>query len=371
MSFLTRWFSKKEPEDFETVLSSLALDIQGRQTRLSEIRLRERRTSLAVTLYSFALWALYFSLWYTGLLPHMYGRLARNFRTVPVFLGPIAILFGRRIVQLWYARKGDAEEKVLKKLYKEQRDKIEEIKKKTNYYTTRSLLERYDEAPAAESPLRRRVVTGPAQIPSTPQRPGPQNRPPPGTPQNIAQSPIPPRLQTQLAPTPQQPLQPPRKQWYDKLADAILGEDEPSVNAAASRYALICQKCFAHNGLVKESMWEDARTWTFHLALFIVHTYNVSVSVVPHLEYVCPKCGHFNPSARSLRQPGLSPQSPRTPSAPAGSGRSSPSPSAGVRARAPSQLRQSASPESAGARDSNDAAEPVVEGSSMRMDVDS
>jgi hypothetical protein len=32
------------------------------------------------------------------------------------------------------------------------------------------------------------------------------------------------------------------------------------MNAAASRYALICQKCFSHNGLVKEEMWEDART---------------------------------------------------------------------------------------------------------------
>jgi hypothetical protein len=32
------------------------------------------------------------------------------------------------------------------------------------------------------------------------------------------------------------------------------------VNAAASRYALICQKCSSHNGLVKEYMWEDART---------------------------------------------------------------------------------------------------------------
>jgi len=60
--------------------------------------------------------------------------------------------------------------------------------------------------------------------------------------------------------TPQQPLPPPRKLWYDKLADALLGEDELPVNAAASRYALICQKCFNHNGLVKEDMWEDART---------------------------------------------------------------------------------------------------------------
>ena len=53
-------------------------------------------------------------------------------------------------------------------------------------------------------------------------------------------------------------MPPPRNQWYDKLADAILGDDD-SVTAGASRYALICQKCFAHNGLVKEEMWEDAR----------------------------------------------------------------------------------------------------------------
>ena len=63
-----------------------------------------------------------------------------------------------------------------------------------------------------------------------------------------------------FAETPQQPLPPPRKLWYDKLADALLGDDESSVNPAAARYALICQKCFAHNGLVKEEMWEDART---------------------------------------------------------------------------------------------------------------
>ena len=54
-------------------------------------------------------------------------------------------------------------------------------------------------------------------------------------------------------------MPPPRKQWYDKLVDAILPDDDASTTGATSRYALICQKCFAHNGLVKESMWEYAR----------------------------------------------------------------------------------------------------------------
>ena len=57
---------------------------------------------------------------------------------------------------------------------------------------------------------------------------------------------------------PATPQRPPRKQWYDKLADAILGDDD-ATGSPSSRYALICQKCFAHNGLVKESVWQDTR----------------------------------------------------------------------------------------------------------------
>jgi hypothetical protein len=63
------------------------------------------------------------------------------------------------------------------------------------------------------------------------------------------------------------PLQPARKQWYDKLADALLGDDEEE-GRASSRYALICEKCFTHNGLVKESMWEDARECLFSVQSF-------------------------------------------------------------------------------------------------------
>lgn len=39
-------------------------------------------------------------------------------------------------------------EKQLKALMAEQRTKIEEIKKKTNYYSTKNLLDRYDDSPS-------------------------------------------------------------------------------------------------------------------------------------------------------------------------------------------------------------------------------
>ncbi|THH02958.1 hypothetical protein EW145_g6654 [Phellinidium pouzarii] len=281
---------QKEPEDYEQVLSSLALDIQKRQTRLSEIRLRERRTTLLLTMYALAFWVAYVGAWYAGLLPQVSGlQVERTVHVALVFVGPIVIQFSRRIVQTWYAKIGNVEEKTLKKLLAQQRSKVEEIKAKTNYYSTKNLIERYDASPAG-SPSRPRPGL-PQQIPTTPQRP-PQV-------QNIGLAPGQSRPQTPGAPVmgpqdgaasanPQIPTTPPRKQWYDKLADALLGDDEMSVNSAATRYALICQKCFSHNGLVKEDLWEDT-------------------------QYVCPKCGNFNPSVRSLRvERSTSPSRPET-----------------------------------------------------------
>jgi hypothetical protein len=43
----------------------------------------------------------------------------------------------------------------------------------------------------------------------------------------------------------------------DKLADALLGGDNEE--SPASKYALICQKCFAHNGLVLKDEIMDIR----------------------------------------------------------------------------------------------------------------
>ncbi|KAF9235220.1 hypothetical protein BU15DRAFT_78232 [Melanogaster broomeanus] len=275
MSFLSRWFGKGNSDDYETILSSLAGDVQKRQTRLAEIRLRERRTTLHFTLGTFFLWFTYVSLWYTRVLPSAWREsgLGRG----AILVGPILILFARRMLQIWYSWKGGREEKTLMEVLKKQRAKVEEIKRKTNYYSTRNLIEKYDEpSPVSPlspgtTPLRRRNVPLPApQTPPAPQPPPQQQQL--QTPNGQTRGPM-----LQLSPTPQ-PIQATRKHWYDKFADAILGDDdEQSVSVAASRYALICQKCFSHNGLVKESLWEDT-------------------------EYVCPKCGFFNPSARSKKQ---------------------------------------------------------------------
>lgn len=62
------------------------------------------------------------------------------------------------------------------------------------------------------------------------------------------------------ADTTPQPMAPTKKQWYDKLADAILGDDDASSGSQHSRYALICDNCFSHNGLVRESEYDEMST---------------------------------------------------------------------------------------------------------------
>ena len=165
-------------------------------------------------------------------------------------------------------------EKMVQTLMKERREKVEEVKKKTNYYSTRDLIQRYDETSPATPPQLRVNPGQPLPVTPQQQQPFPNNMSPNGKAVN-------PALQAQLSrestlltfisinlafiSTAISPFlaQPQRRQWYDRIADSILGDDDPNIASPSSRYALICEKCFAHNGLVKESMWEDARKSTF------------------------------------------------------------------------------------------------------------
>jgi endoplasmic reticulum junction formation protein lunapark len=66
-------------------------------------------------------------------------------------------------------------ENVLKSLYLKQRYKVEEIKKKTNYYSTKSLIDRYD---ASSSSLPSTPVRPRHNIASSPETPGSLSTPP-------------------------------------------------------------------------------------------------------------------------------------------------------------------------------------------------
>lgn len=305
MGWLSIFSKKKEPENFETVLEELRLSIQSRQTRLAEIRLRERRASLWVTLYLFSAWALYAGVWYIGWIGRLLGTETNGNRNLwrksiagsLVIVGPLLALSARRIVQLWYTRIGNAEEETLKKLLLEQRAKVEELKKKTDFYSTQKLLERYDRPDNAPmtTPVKKGPMPAGPRASLNPNALAPvQNQgapPPPGmglsTPVRPAGPPVNGASPTPMHPgymsaySPAQPIQPTPRRWFDRLADVVLGEEDVGGVGAHSKYALICKRCFTHNGLVKEADYDTT-------------------------QFVCMKCGFLNPAPKPAQHQGAS-----------------------------------------------------------------
>lgn len=107
------------------------------------------------------------------------------------------------------------------------------------------------------------------------------------------------------------------------MVDVVIGEEGPE-----TKYAIICEQCFAHNGLVVAEELEDIRKLLFRASksevdetssasCFILFSFSFScridvfISITVGLsltdvnffqEYVCPKCNHFNPSRRNRRE---------------------------------------------------------------------
>ncbi|KAA1118752.1 hypothetical protein PGT21_004558 [Puccinia graminis f. sp. tritici] len=312
-SFL-RSSTQPTPDLFEKELVELELKIQKHQDRLKAIDQRQRSTTSTITIYSSLFWAIYSSLWYLGWTPIKWTNLNSKLlspdsktllllstnpkfnqalQVLPIILIPIGLISLRWLVQTWYQRKQESEKLRLRLLQKQLRDKVEELKKKTAYYSTKELLDRYDE----------KTKLNPQSSPSNPHQLGrmtmtpPNNeamrhrqRPPSSSPANLSStlSPIqnnhpspayqtgPPstgatssaahqQLHQKMSNSPSPSI---GRGWADRFAEVLLGDDEARPE---SKYALICINCFAHNGLVRQEELD-------------------------HIQYLCPKCGTFNPS---------------------------------------------------------------------------
>ncbi|EIM21918.1 hypothetical protein WALSEDRAFT_68820 [Wallemia mellicola CBS 633.66] len=282
--------------DFESTLNGLSSDVIEHQAKLADIRVRERRASLWITTTLIVIWALYLGFWYLGLVDWfisvdengvgsgLYKLLAWS----GVVVGPFMTLFARRIAKSWYTRIGSQEETRLRDLHTSLVKTLEEVKVKAPYNEARSLLERYgttvgitihDVTPSTptSTPMKAKHLSTPlpSNTPSKASKELPQT-PSPGTPSpaNMQQMQIN-KLQPQIPqsdgtlPTtpgkasqqiiPQQIASPVReRKWYDRLADVILGDDPSSTSGDISqRYALICEKCAKHNGLVPREQYID------------------------------------------------------------------------------------------------------------------
>ncbi|SGY50407.1 BQ5605_C001g00882 [Microbotryum silenes-dioicae] len=302
MGFLNLFRRKPEP-DYETVLSALEARIKMREDHLLSIRLRERRANALFITYGIGAWLIYSVVWYS-ILRYRADGIDKLLRVLPVIASPVGIVFTKKFMRWFFGRQQEKEIKALKVLKKEQQDKVEELKRKTGYYSTRSLLEKYDEGTkntvgvscwfirsvlnwSGSSSFSDNLTSQPNRTPagSQPSTPARGNFPPSGpvhtpgsnaaTPNRSMNPPMPPTIPGPAGSAPQLPLLPPAlsspapRTLLDKLADALIGANQEDVSPH-SKYALICANCYSHNGLVVKEEWDT-------------------------IQYRCPRCGFFNP----------------------------------------------------------------------------
>lgn len=129
---------------------------------------------MLLTLYGLLLWAIWTGLWWVQGLPWALIGLGTAEPWVHAIIGLTGVLSGpaaifglNKLLHIIYARQRRVEEANLRKLLQQQHEQLEEIKKATNYYSTRDLLEKYD-GKAQPSMIQNR--------PGTPGSPSPQQK---------------------------------------------------------------------------------------------------------------------------------------------------------------------------------------------------
>ncbi|KAF9330132.1 hypothetical protein BG006_006872 [Podila minutissima] len=318
--------------DYEKILSDLDSNIRKAELRLSAIKIREKRFAGLWLVYSVLAWVGYAAV-FAFYLHHEYADKTQTWALAfaPIALGFPIIYAGRSLINIWYKRAQTNEESQLSLLRADQRLKVEELKKKTAYYSTKTLLERYDPSsqqqrvsgprpgpdgkpmhpaqngqrpmrPNMMDPgLRQRTGLGVTNAQGAPLGMGPQGQ---GQGQGLGQvqgrpmgtsSGMQPPGGNMHGPRGPQGSFPPQsnyqnqqfshgsplygspnteKHWYDKIVDVIVGDEGPD-----TKYALICGQCYAHNGLVLPQEIDD-------------------------IQYVCPKCNYLNPPRRKTATAG-------------------------------------------------------------------
>lgn len=269
--------------DYDTILASLAEEIEVVELTLMDIKARKRRAVSSVLQVLLMLWigALavlwgYASLAYTD---EDYAW-ARSMFLLGLIVGtPVLLVVFHRLISLWFRRLEKAQETHLQALRKQRREKINEIKKATDFEHLRLLLERYDDetsvpepsythADGAEHTSDAQSLRSKHSISSLRREPS-RDSLRPGRPAESRHSRKPsekgvPKLAPAITGMPIMgvPSAPPARGWMDKFADVILGTDPYGASLEDQQYALICRNCFRHNGLVPKNELNEIRTWT-------------------------------------------------------------------------------------------------------------
>ncbi|ORY17814.1 hypothetical protein BCR34DRAFT_474340 [Clohesyomyces aquaticus] len=276
------WKSSDDAASFEKTLSTLSSKITKAAAQNDVLRLRSRRVRVMWTLYAgfaYILAAL--------LLLLVTGWRSWGATEISVISGgPVLIYMVRTSLTTYYDYRIAKTQAYLERLQKERDATIDRLKAATKYNSTQQLLEKYGNSPKQKespSPGARRKSQGP-QKPG--QAPGPRTgiAPPPtaNIPRPGNQRPVTPQRPSSAVPVDSPHAPPPgqamqmleapgaefapnafdraeltrqyssstaatftQTHWYDRILDALLGEDETQPK---NRLALICTECRLVNG---------------------------------------------------------------------------------------------------------------------------
>lgn len=149
-----KWFKKEsDVKGLEKELAAIANKINKHDAYVSSLRSTSRRYQGALTLYGVLSYVMYLMVW---ILIYMKDRSDTRkwfLHTLPIVLVPLVIYGLRRFLSEFYTRRIGNEETSLQSLRSTQKEKIEEFKAKTDFYSTKSLIDRYSgENPASSAP---------------------------------------------------------------------------------------------------------------------------------------------------------------------------------------------------------------------------
>lgn len=277
MTFLGLFGNKKlDYEQFEKQLTTLSGDIAKTRNQLTFLQRKRSSTRSSTILYLSVIYVVIVAYRYRLALAGL-GILAENKLVWQLFIGcllprdlmvaflsPIVIAAAVYLIDTlfrWWIR---SKERLLGSMMKKHREKLEELKLVTNFSKTNLLLQRFDSATAtAAAPEKQKLVREPG--------PGGKSRPEATRPQPAAglqqpsNGPQVPNHQQKRAPllVNPQPVAAPateagnaspagwavpvKKGIQDRLLDLIIGSEHNET--VESRYALICARCYTHNGL--------------------------------------------------------------------------------------------------------------------------
>ncbi|KAI3624266.1 hypothetical protein CBS14141_002694 [Malassezia furfur] len=267
--------------DYDAILESLTEEIDSVESTLMDIKARRRRAVSSVLRVILTAWILVLLLlWgYTAVVHNTVDKKwewYHSFYLVGLVLGtPVMLVLLHRLITLWFRRLEKAQETHLQALRVQRRQKINEIKKATDFEHLRSLLERYDDE--ASSDLAH-TQTSPAAGDDAPSGTSLRSK---ASSRSLRSKASKDKLSVthswesqpsrddrnkKLAPPITGmpimgvPSAPPPRGWMDKVADMILGTDPYGASPEDQQYALICRNCFRHNGLVPKNELNEIRT---------------------------------------------------------------------------------------------------------------